>query len=639
MATKTKRFWARLFAPQNLVSVLAGVAVFLLGIWLWDTHIGVAVSAAIGGLVSGLVWVAWWKLAGPPAVTEAIETPMLGEVPPSGDTAPTLLDPGSADSRRYRDLVTALQGSTTGQVLLVTPSGPLAGPSNVPLNLAVAATQMGTRTVLIDGDPQGSGISRYSSTGTAVGLADLARGETTLADASQLWDIGDGSMLPVVTAGTNGDEAPFDGIDLASAFDVIGERADLVLIDTPPILDHPSTSRLAAHADGSILVVDHAATTSTLNEIEEGFAAAGAPVVGYIAEERTGWTGSVWLRMLKRSAATFAVIALVYSGVTAFLVWESWNGVSRETLDTAAAREVADPIPAPPQLVDDADTPPIEETVFAAPTPLGPYESFLLVGTDAAAGIADVVLLTVLPNDGEEPFMVSLPRDLYVPNRCTNGYTRINATLHGCGDINGPTFLSLAVEDFTGLTVDHFALFDFDGFADIVDSVGGVEICVDHARRDWRAELELDAGCTNADGATALAWVRSRHPQEFVDGRWRNVAGASDLLRNQNQQEVLIQMLGKLKTFDSPGDLASKVEELSQAFTLDDGLGFTEAIGLAWSLRTIDLDAVMRLEIPVTYATTEQGQSVLRATQPFDEVLSEFYPGLLGTAGEPSSSD
>ena len=39
----------------------------------------------------------------------------------------------------------------------------------------------------------------------------------------------------------------------------------------------------------------------------------------------------------------------------------------------------------------------------------------------------------------------------------------------------------MAVEDFTGVEIDHFAVFDFEGFKAIIDRVGGVEICVDYA--------------------------------------------------------------------------------------------------------------------------------------------------------------
>ena len=634
MSDTTRRLGARLLAPQNVISVLVGVAVFLAGLRLWDTTAGVAVSALAAALLSGLVWVIWWFAKGPPAAAKALDTTHLGEVPPASSAAPTLLDAASPASARYRDLVATMQAHTTGQVLLVTSSGSHARQSSVPLNLAVAATQLGRRTVLIDGDLAGDGLSRYSSSGNDVGLTDVASGEATLAAASQMWDIGDGSLLPVVTVGSGYEtsDVPLDGLDLAAAFDVIGERADLVLIDAPSITSNPSTGLLAAHADGSILVIDNTATTTVLTEIRDGLHEAGAPVIGYISEVRPGVAGSVWMRMLKRSAAAFALIALVYSGFTGVLLWSSWNGVSRQALDTEAAREMAEALPAPPLLVDEGELP-LEDVVVAEPTPMEGYRSFLLVGTDEAAGIADVVMLTVLPADGSEPFVVSLPRDLYVPNRCTSGYTRINATLHGCGEINGPTFLSLAVEDFTGIAVDHFALFDFNGFSDIIDSVGGVEICVEHDRRDWRAQLDIKAGCTSADGATALAWVRSRHPQEYVDGRWTTVAGSSDLSRIEHQQEVLLQLIAKLNNFDSPTDLARKVNGLSAAFTLDEGLGIGEAITLAWGLRGLDLSSVNRLEIPVVYSTTQQGQLVLRATMPFDEILADLYPGLIDAAG------
>ena len=631
----------RIFAPQNVLSVLAGVAVFLVGLRLWDTTLGVFVSAVSAALASGLIWLGWWYFKGPPAAVKALDTANLGSVPRSEIMIPTLIDAESSASASYRDLIAAIQGRTTGQVILVSPSGSSSGPPNVALNLAVAATQLGRRAVLIDGHLEGGGPSRYSSSGAGAGLADIARGDAALAEASQMWSIGEGSFLPVVTAGTpdGTKEVALDGLDLAAAFDVIGERADLVLIDAGPITDEASTGPLAAHADGSILTVDRWATSASLVEVRDGLDAAGAPVIGYVSEAPGTFFGSPWGRMLKRSGAAFAIIALVYLAFTGVLLWNSWNAVNRQVLDTAAAREIAEPLPVPepPILVEEQATP-IEDVVVATPAFDGPYRSFLLVGTDEAAGIADVVMLTVLPSDGSDPFLVSLPRDLYVPNRCTSGYTRLNATLHGCGDINGPTFLSLAVEDFTGLSVDHFALFDFGGFADIVDGVGGVEICVEHDRRDWRAELDLKAGCTLADGATALAWVRSRQPQEFVDGRWRPVEGSSDLSRIEHQQDVLLQLLGKLQTFDSPTDLASKVSELSEAFTLDDRLGIGEAIALAWSLRELDFATVNRLEIPVVYATTQQGQVVLRATTPFDQVLGELYPGLLDVIGVDASA-
>ncbi len=626
--------WQRMLAPQNVISVAVGVIVFLLGLQLTDTTLGNVLAAATAALASGLVWLVWWYLSGPPAAARTLESYHLGTVQTGDVDAPTLVDPASRASADYRDLVSTIEAHTNGQVLLV--SGVSGSPSPIALNLAVAATQLGRRAVLIDGDLEGGGLSRYSSTGEDEGLSDIALGEATLAEASQVWNIGDESLLPVVTAGTRRTEGevPLDSTDFAAALDLIGERADLIFIDALPITTSEATGLLAAHADGSVLVLDDTATPAEVREARRGLEEAGAPVVGYIVNQpKGGWVRSPWLRMLKRSGAAFLAITVVFAAVIGLRVWNAWNGVARESLDTEAARAAAAPIPAPPDM-DDEDEIALEDVVAGEQAPEEGYSSFLLIGSDEAAGIADVILLTVLPEDGSEPFIVSLPRDLYVPNRCTNGYSRLNATLHGCGDINGPTFLTLAVEDFTGITVDHFAMFDFEGFADIIDAVGGVEICVAHDRRDEKAQLELEAGCTIADGATALAWVRSRQPVEFRDGAWRAVPGASDLLRNRHQQDVVLQLVAKLKSFDSPSDLAHKVNGLTEAFTLDDRLGIGEAIALAWSLRDLDVTTINRLEIPVLYATTEQGQSVLRATAPFDEILAELYPNLLGPGEE-----
>ena len=85
----------------------------------------------------------------------------------------------------------------------------------------------------------------------------------------------------------------------------------------------------------------------------------------------------------------------------------------------------------------------------------------------------------------------------------------------------------------------------------------------------------------------------------------------------------------KLRTFESPTDLSNKIEELSNAFIVDDGLGLGDTLSLAWRLRDTDVSTIQRLVVPVKLGRTNKGQSILRATQPFDEVLAEFYPTLL----------
>ncbi len=642
-------WWRRLFSPANVLSVVAGVVVFILGLAAWDTHRGVLVSAIVAALVTGIVWLIWWSVSGPPDFARILGVPLLGSIPNDDSSpAPMLADGPSATRAAYEDLLAEIEGHTSGQVLLVSSPGPGQGASTVALNLAVAATQQGRRIALIDGDTAGHGVSRFLSTGSEPGLTDLADGSSTLAETARMWEIGPDSALPIVPSGSPGaaSEVALAGPGLAASIDRIAERADAVLIDAPPIAWDGATAPLAAHADGTILVVTDTATDSTVVDTRDRLAATGAPVIGYV-ENRTK-PPSFWrlpaVRMLKRSAGAFVAIALVYTGYTGIQIYDSWSGVDRQALDTSEAEVLLPSTSVPPMadvVEDDPEAPSLEEIVIGAPTIEGSYRSLLLIGSDEAADLADVILLTVLPADKElDPFMVSLPRDLYVPNRCTNSYSRINATLRECGDVNAPTMLALTVEDFTGIKVNNFAVFDFDGFAEVIDGVGGVEICADYPMRDWRAELDFPGGCVNADGAMTLGWVRSRHTEEFVDGQWRSVPGAGDLMRNEHQQDVIVELARKLRTFESPTNLSSKIEELSKAFTVDERLGISDALRLAWSIRDIDVTAIQRLAIPVKLGRTTTGQSILRATQPFEELLSEFYPSLLeepNPAGEASA--
>jgi len=629
----------RVFSPANVISVSAGVIVFVLGLLAWNTNRGVLWATVAAAIVTGVVWLMWWKVAGPTDLERLLDSPCLGSIPPDDSgPAPTLTDTASRSSVAYRDLLAAIEGQTNGQVLLISSPAPGQGASTVALNLAISGTQRGRRIALIDGDIDGNGVSRFLSTGAVPGLTDIAEGSATLADASRLWTIGPNSVLPIVPSGSSDDpsEVALAGSGLAKSIDQLAERADAVLIDAPPIAWDGAAASIAAHVDGTVLVTTDAATSSSVADARDRLAEAGAPVIGYVVNRsaQTSFWQHPLVRMSKRIAGTFIAIALVYSTFTAFQIYGSWSSVDRQTFASAEASQVlpSTSLPPIPDVVedDDPELQPLEEVVVAAPTIEGAYRSFLLIGNDTAADLADVILLTVLPaDDSLAPFMVSLPRDLYIPNRCTNGYGRINTTYRECGDVNAPTMLALAVEDFTGIKVNNFAIFDFEGFEQIIDGVGGIELCSEYPLRDAKAQLDFPGGCVNADGATALAWVRSRHTQQQVNGNWRSVPGAGDLLRNQRQQEVLLLLAEKLRTFESPTDLSNKISELSNAFVVDDGLGLTDTLSLGWSLRGIDVATIQRLTVPVKLGRTTKGQSILRATQPFDEVLIEFYPTLL----------
>ena len=278
------------------------------------------------------------------------------------------------------------------------------------------------------------------------------------------------------------------------------------------------------------------------------------------------------------------------------------------------------------QLGEGGDRGDFNTAAFGEPIPDDVFEAYLLVGTDASGLLADAIILGLQPPDGSAPIMVSLPRDLFVWNLCEQTFTRLNSGLGGCSGVaTGSELLAIMVEDYTGIPIDHLARVDFGGFARIVDVMGGVTVCVDHPTRDAKAHLQIDsAGCGLVFGETALAWVRSRHPEQLIDGDWRAVTG-SDFTRQDHQQDILFQLAGKAAEFSTPSALAERLAAVSSSVRLDSSWSFNQLIGAAWQHRGITKDGVARFQISVSEYRTSYGALVLLPSTPFRSQLSEVY--------------
>lgn len=121
-----------------------------------------------------------------------------------------------------------------------------------------------------------------------------------------------------------------------------------------------------------------------------------------------------------------------------------------------------------------------------------------------------IILLTVADGTARA---VSVPRDLLVTDQ---GYPmRLAMTLQ-----HGPQRLLDAMCTSLGVPADHFVGLHFDGFVDVVDAAGGVDVTLSHAVRDPLSGLNLRAGRQRIDGAQALALIRSRTSEQLVDGAW-----------------------------------------------------------------------------------------------------------------------
>ncbi|SFO85956.1 transcriptional attenuator, LytR family [Geodermatophilus dictyosporus] len=124
---------------------------------------------------------------------------------------------------------------------------------------------------------------------------------------------------------------------------------------------------------------------------------------------------------------------------------------------------------------------------------------------------ADVVVVVHQTDAGTS--VLSVPRDLLVPTG--NRVGRLGLTW-----LDGPQDTVRALCGL-GIPTDHLVTVDLAGFAAVVDASGGLQVDVPQPVRDQPAGLLLPrAGPQRVDGATALALVRSRHPEHLVDGTW-----------------------------------------------------------------------------------------------------------------------
>lgn len=228
---------------------------------------------------------------------------------------------------------------------------------------------------------------------------------------------------------------------------------------------------------------------------------------------------------------------------------------------------------------------------------------------------ADTIFLMTIR--GGEVAMLAFPRDLYV-ERCDGSVGRINAAIG-----TGPGCMVDTVERVSGIRAHHFVRVTFGGFVDVVDAVGGVELCLEQAIEDDDAHIDLPAGCQVLNGPDALGYVRVRK----ID---------NDLQRIERQQEFLQALAGKAAT---PATLLNPLRvyglgsEVGDAVSVDEQLGPLDMLQLARGARGLASGNVAVHTVPTTPAQ-RGGAAVLLAEEVEAEVLySQFRDGtILGSA-------
>jgi LCP family protein required for cell wall assembly len=197
----------------------------------------------------------------------------------------------------------------------------------------------------------------------------------------------------------------------------------------------------------------------------------------------------------------------------------------------------------------------------------------LATGGDVGSGRTDTILLVHIPApwSSTPTTMVSIPRDSYVtiPDY---GSDKINAAF----SVGGAPLLAQTVEQATGLRLDHYAEIGFDGFATMVDAVGGVTMCPPDPISDPLAGIVLPAGCQKLDGRSALGYVRTRAtPRADLDRMANQRAFMSALLHRAASPAVLLNPLRWYPMAHAAGDAVAVAE----------GDHIWDLARLAWALR------------------------------------------------------
>lgn len=296
----------------------------------------------------------------------------------------------------------------------------------------------------------------------------------------------------------------------------------------------------------------------------------------------------------------------------------------------------------------------ISGEILITDTEPGEPVNFLLIGNDSALGIdpgdpihigrtydargtfnADsITILRVDPTSGQA-WMLSIPRDLITDHIPGAGTYRINAALL----IGGPETLVETVSAHFGVEINHYVEIDFLGFRQLVDVLNGVPVWFDRPARDLNSGLNIvEGGCHVLDGVSALAYVRSRSYEEFVDGRWVLV-GNSDFGRIERQQDFLVLALSRAvnRGARNPTALAGLIESGASSVVLDSELTPLELIDLGKAFSDFNPENLTRLELRVH--TIHDSDDGYVGEELVGDVNEELFDIFRGTSGLPRPGD
>jgi LCP family protein required for cell wall assembly len=330
-----------------------------------------------------------------------------------------------------------------------------------------------------------------------------------------------------------------------------------------------------------------------------------------------------------RSVALVAVAVLTFTVAGGAAVAAKLQG----NIDHVDVSALVDPVPSKAPDPDDPNKgSPVNILVLGSDQRDGENGA---IGGQAEGMRSDTAMVMHISADRTRISVVSIPRDSLVDiPSCTMSNGKQTRATHGMfnsafatGWDNGGDMASAAactintVQKNTGVTINHFVVVDFAGFQRMVESIGGVPMCIQTKTTDDDAGLYLQPGNQVLDGPTALAFARARH----------NVGDGSDINRIGNQQQLVAAMVREVLSRDvltNPSKLVSFLSAATSSLTTDSQMSITDMTGLAYNLRNIDRGNITFMTIPWAAAKSDPNRVewTSEATQVWADMANDVPP-------------
>lgn len=221
---------------------------------------------------------------------------------------------------------------------------------------------------------------------------------------------------------------------------------------------------------------------------------------------------------------------------------------------------------------------------------------------------SDVIMILHADPSNHRLAVLSIPRDLFIPNARIGGANKVDAGLY-----EGLTQLTAAIEEDFGIPIQHAVSLNFDQFASVVNALGGVNMSFPMSVFDWSpagsSGLNVEAAaCVHLDGTQALEVVRSRELRYLAPGYstsdpflWPIDTGyeLSRIRRTHEFLRVLASAVSKQGLGNPVSDL-SLINSLKGDLSFDQSWSVSDMVNLVLDFHSISINSAPQLTLPVS---------------------------------------